>query len=169
MINHIWAIVCLIYISGFMPSGNKFKTIDCEYAERVMEISSENIWQHNVGQNLLYQPDAFGQKNLRNKLWHVKDNQEQFVKLWFSRPVHSNTIFIYELINTGTVYEVKVFDKNNELRVTRQIESKNLKNRINVVNVYLGQVNFEIQSVLITIRNKYNKAYTVKIDAVGLC
>jgi len=169
MINYFWAIVCLINMSGYLSTISEPQVIKCEYAERVEEISSENILRHNVGQNLLYQPDAFGQKNLDNKLWHVKASGEQFVKLWFSKPVHTNTIFIYELLNTGTVYEVEVFDENNELKVTRQVESKNLKNTIKVVNVYLGEVNFEIQSVSITIKNKFNRAYTVMIDAVGLC
>ncbi len=141
---------------------------EVQWASEVLDFSSQfSEYQYSATQ-VLGKPDVLPDYGDNPNAWMPsKPDRISFIKVGFERPVRLQQIAIGESYNPGALYQVFLYDENDNEQLLNTFMPRQINVKGRMLNIYLSETQFEVSAVKIVLDGSKVPGYN-GIDAIGI-
>ncbi len=141
---------------------------EVQWASKVINFSSQLSEYEYAASQVLGIPDVLPNAGDNPNAWLPnKPNKVEYVKVGFEKPMKVQQIAIGESYNPGSVYQVYLYDSQNNEHLLNTFLPRPLNVKGRLLNIYLSETEYAVSAVKIVIDGSKVDGYN-GIDAIGI-
>ncbi len=138
------------------------------WASQVVEVSSELSHLEYSALQALHKPNVLPAHGDNPNAWTpAKDSKDQYIVVFFDRPVQAQQVAIAESQNPGSVKRIFAYDTKEQEHLLFELEPRDLPIESRLLNLFFEKTNYKIEALRVEL-DVQAVIGDKSIDAIGI-
>lgn len=156
-----------LLFTSFLRS-NAQDSIEVQWVSHIIEASSELSPREFSAQQIIGKPNVMPGSSESPNAWMArKEDQEDYVKVGFAKPMRIRQIAIAESANPSAVYQLYLYDRADNEFLINTFNPRYIDLEGRMLLIFFDQTDYEVAALKVVIRGDMVPGFNA-IDAIGI-
>lgn len=165
MVVRVLIFFILLFSSFFISQA---QDVEVQWVSHIIEASSEHSSKQYSAQQIIGKPDVTpGSAESANAWMALKEDQEDYVKVGFEKPMRIRQIAIAESANPSAIYQLFVYDSADNEYLINTFNPRFIDLKGRMLLIFFDLTEYKVAAVKVVIRGDAVAGYNA-IDAIAI-